>query len=415
MLKQYTENKRVNAEKCDKTVAVAICALLFFNTIAGFINNITERLLGLDVPYDTFLCYLIALLLLLKGIYKVREKRKLFISYYICFFLYGITLLFHPENAQYMFSGLLDVTSNAFYRLFIFAFPCYVLISSISELRIFVSVLYKASLVTTVALLIKWLLFADTFVTLNSYLTFSYGLVTPACFLLYDALTNNRKTSYVLYALSLFAIFLSGSRGALVCLICSMLLIVLFNLARKNRRGRYLGFATIFLSVMVVINFDKALIFIQTFFGKYASSSRTLSMINANSFWISQARKDIANLIIQSIPENAIFGTGLFGDRIISGQYVHNVVLEILVQFGVIFGGIILVILAWRIIKTLVVSKNRIQVNLVLVFISTGLLKLMFSGSYLNEPSFFLLVGLCMSTYASNELKQNNQNGDLKM
>ena len=103
---------------------------------------------------------------------------------------------------------------------------------------------------------------------------------------------------------------------------------------------------------------------------------------------------------------------GLFFDRILlSGldtPYPHNIVYEIMLQFGRLLGSIILFVLGFSIIKTFL-NVDRTSKKLLFVFFMTLMGRFWVSGSYVTEFRFyvFMCIVYAMSKTYSKRRKNN--------
>ena len=86
-----------------------------------------------------------------------------------------------------------------------------------------------------------------------------------------------------------------------------------------------------------------------------------------------------------------------------NGFYAHNIFIEIFVHYGIIF-GIVLTCILVSIILAGLFRTSRTKSVVTFTLLSAGFLKLLFSGSYLNqEPAFYALLGLCVSTLSKQK------------
>lgn len=89
-----------------------------------------------------------------------------------------------------------------------------------------------------------------------------------------------------------------------------------------------------------------------------------------------------------------IWPTGLYADRVVlDGRYVHNIALEVLVHFGLVIGPVLLLLFAFITIKSLI-RADKLQFELLLMWLSMGLVPLVVSASYLHHMHFWILMGL---------------------
>ena len=71
------------------------------------------------------------------------------------------------------------------------------------------------------------------------------------------------------------------------------------------------------------------------------------------------------------------------------GWYPHNIFLELWVQFGVVLGTLLILLLLGVILRAFIVPVEFDRRALILVFVGLGLMPLLFSASYLSWPPFF--------------------------
>ena len=194
-------------------------------------------------------------------------------------------------------------------------------------------------------------------------------------------------------------IFLAGCRGALASIVVCIMLYMFF---RKDKPIKKLALIAVILLVgcLVLINFETILDSLTDVAENLNMSTRTIEMIQEGEFLEDSGR----GIIQEKLKEGyTLFGSGLYGDRVLSQResYAHNIIIEILIQFGIIPGMAILLILLVLLLNG-VFAKNSDIRFFVIVFMSAGLIKLFFSSSYLmQEPAFYVLLGLCVNSMSN--------------
>lgn len=119
-------------------------------------------------------------------------------------------------------------------------------------------------------------------------------------------------------------------------------------------------------------------------------------MVNINE---SSDRDAFYGNVLREIQNDNGFGHGWLSDRLFTpdGMYVHNFELEVLCQFGYIFGGAILLLLLVLLFRSYVYCKNERTIEFWYVMLCAGFFALQFSYSYIKYPLFFVFVGFLMS------------------
>jgi O-antigen ligase len=137
-------------------------------------------------------------------------------------------------------------------------------------------------------------------------------------------------------------------------------------------------------------------------------SGRVIRMAQQNDLANGNGRDAIAAQIWDGINSQPFFGSGIGGDRLIArsflyqdGTYAHNLFLEVLAEFGYIAGGMLLFMALAVVIRALLLADGAARA-FIIVCVSMSV-KLLMSGSYLQEPYFFLLLGCSMSCLHSKD------------
>ena len=123
-------------------------------------------------------------------------------------------------------------------------------------------------------------------------------------------------------------------------------------------------------------------------------------------------RLDLQNQLISAIIKKPL-GYGLTGDFSIIGGYSHNLIIEIIVEYGIIIGGFLIIGLMKILISSLHFTKEWNERSIIWLFISNVIVMLFISGTYLACPEFFFLIGICVSLKRINldELMKGDKNG----
>lgn len=232
------------------------------------------------------------------------------------------------------------------------------------------------------------------------YMTIAYQLLLWTAFCVIGAVKNQKKWPFFLVAVSSLLIITGGSRGAFICLIC--LFIMLY--ARWTFFGGHDGASKklgvhaflIILCLLLVINFNTIIEYLLTNVQIGSNNSRVLTMIQNEELLVSGDRLSIADEILPHLFDH-IFGFGIFGDRFITNNeyYAHNLVLEILVQFGIV-GLLICIYLVVLIVKSIKIvhRQQMLSAQLLLALSLMLIVKYMFSGSYLLSSEIMLSIGI---------------------
>lgn len=232
---------------------------------------------------------------------------------------------------------------------------------------------------------------------LFTYMDFSYCLL-PFVAVLY--LVGRKGRSYIWYAL--FAIdalcmVLYGARATFLFLV---IFIAGYEYLYGNSRFRLYLLGAIFITTTIATLFyADIIIYLGSIDGIKDSRLVEKALIGQLT---DGGDRDM--LVMQSIARISTMGIeipGLYGDRAyIQGVYPHNIVLEILMQFGIIIGSLIL-ILFLIIIKVDIFDTQYSIPALFLCCILFG--KFMFSGSYIQDGTFWLWLFAMVCIFRSSK------------
>ena len=201
-----------------------------------------------------------------------------------------------------------------------------------------------------------------------------------------------KKLAIILFLLSFLELLIFGARGAMFSVVIFCVLYLFFVSKLKMK--------VIFSFLIFVIYFGLkyVLTFIIKFLAKYKIESyaitKYLNVLNGNSFSSTTSGRDIIyETALSRMNESFLFGSPFNTCYIDTGStYYHNILLDILVNFGVfvlVFFLLFMFLQFYRIGKT----KNK-ELKLVFsVLFSISIGRLILSSSLWQRPEFWLFMG----------------------
>lgn len=259
---------------------------------------------------------------------------------------------------------------------------------------------------------------ADNFA--NGYsITFGYNLLIPTCYTIFK-LYDKFKIKWLIYSL-IFVLFIIiyGSRAPLLDVIIYIIfLYILYNKNGKLKFSYMLLFkilVIVTLSVLTIIYFNKIFEVLSKVFPK----SRTVQLL-ATDISFDSGRSELHITFWDAIRKHPLRINGIFSDRVYYSQYKniefnlhnhpHNILIELLYQWGVFIGLFIFYIIFRIILRSLsycIRISNKELLSLFLTIILVGYFKLFLSDSYLVNVYFYVLIGLALNI---SKQKDNNLN-----
>lgn len=242
-------------------------------------------------------------------------------------------------------------------------------------------------------------------------MNFSYHAVFFALLSLVYAVAYGKKIYYIPFLLYCISNLCAGSRGSFLCIIISFILIVFIYGRKANVKiGTMLGVSV----VCVLLIFKDQIIDILSAIMGY---SRTLLLLRNGELFYMSGRDEIYNAMRKIVFDNLFSIKGFYADRIYlcdaldipfsSGMYAHNIVYEVIYDFGGI-GVFFLIFLLYCTVKHYNFVRKPCEKslkNLYIISVSYAFGQLFISSSYLIAPSFGILIASYL--YISNFQKGN--------
>lgn len=230
-------------------------------------------------------------------------------------------------------------------------------------------------------------------------MNFGYGVCLVTCDALFEYLQGRKKADLFFSLVGIISILMSGTRGPVLCVI---ILFILWTFIYQ-KEYKYRIEAIVGCILLVLLNYlgvfyrllEKLSLFLQSI---GIQDNRIMDMLFSGEIWDSSGRDDIFSTIWEAIMQRPLLGYGIGGDRLLlqKNSYVHNIILELFCDFGIIFGSIIFIYLMRLFIKSIFEKNSDFSVVCLIIF-SVAVLKLMMSSSYIISPIFFLLIGMCLN------------------
>lgn len=209
--------------------------------------------------------------------------------------------------------------------------------------------------------------------------------------------------SSVIFALLGFLLESSfGTRGPLVCIVLFAVIYVL--LIKKTKRPWLYRTIVLMMGVVVYSFLNEFLLFMAGVTSSLGMSDRIFRLALEGTFTQGENSSDerwmIMNTIKNELSRNdfsSLWGHGFTGFWDKLGGYPHNVIYEILLTFGLVFGAIIIIYLLSLFIRAYTKNQNASVRGFFLVLLTCGFIKLLMSNTFLSEPFFFMLIGYCIN------------------
>lgn len=396
-------------KKVINQLSIIVVLMIVLPSFNFYLNNI---LLSMKMGSVVILVYGTLILTMLYGIYisakyhlikisAIRISLVLFVLGIVSYFLYGHSIgnrLIRPDY-NILYSELLF--------LLFFCLPSLMISSACRDWSLVVKYLTIVSPVIVVMAFYAWYLFG--FRTYGdesmNYMTLSYHVLTAGCVCMTNSFRGFKPIYWVTSLVFLFIIVGSGCRGALVCVLLFLILLLYRQVvANPNKKSsKFIKVSCVVLVLSIPIFYMRVVDDLGNMFEKIGVSSRAIEYLDDKSFLSSDSRDNIRKAIFEGVKDNP-FGYGLYGDRYVTikyyqegSEYAHNIFYEFLADYGVFIGPLLILGIMVLCYKRFKKYKNDDIGLALLLLIPDGFLKLFFSNSYLTDSVFFILIGFLLS------------------
>lgn len=385
----------------DKKISMALMASFVILTLQYFIL-IYFNLLDTSMANIVQLLSKVVVGIIFISVFPLVFKRcriEFITIYYIALLIFLLNYLIFFDNRIYLIQLL--------FPIFFMCLPAFLYSLCIRNIKVFKETMKQASILVFIIGTILGILIFSGKVSVGTYsMSLSYYMLLPTLIFLDELIDRFSLKSLLIVLVSLLIILLFGSRGALLC----TLIFVFLKMIRFTGKLTYIKlFYNLILSgvlLILLINFKPIFNYISNFlYLNFGIKSRSINLLLEEEVKLS-GRDSIYRDVISELVNNPILGIGLAGDRrVLGGGYVHNIFLEILSDFGLLLGSIILILLIFLIIKSLF-TKQKEKYNIFIIWISLGFIHLMVSSSYLIDIKFWIMLGIFVNLTNNRERKK---------
>lgn len=385
-----------------ETAYYVLLSMLWTNDLAvRYFRAIMRRIVPIQNS-DAMIISLIYILLILGALSCLGKKIKLRdIIFYIL-----ICIVYLMSYCLTDFARVKTYLGNSAIDILLTNIPCFFVglaYSGKKELKI----LYKVSIISVV------LEFLSLYVMGLDYYGYSsqsdmmqnaYGLL-PHLLLIYAVALKRKSALSIGFAIFTFVLMLAyGTRGPVILALAYFFVAYVFVRKKKVVIWRYVLLGIIVL--MVILEYMPILRFLEKIIDDLGMSTRVIDKFLNGSILMSNGRDDIQKAVMSVVRAHP-FGSGMAADRFSYFSYSHNLLYEIWISYGVIWGSIFFsMILLILVVGYLKADRERRLMILLLAF-SNGFFKLFMSSSYLLEHFFWMMLGVCIASLRSSGHKDD--------
>lgn len=339
------------------------------------------------------LLYIIVVLLAIPNI-KLNKKDFLVVTFIVVFYFFQ--RLYVTDIIQ------IDLINEYWVVFILRAVPYYCVGSAFSKYKnkkALSDSLYYLSIATVLLYYIYSAFFGTRMTQVQSVyegdMALAYNLLVHYCVIACHALRKPKFYNIILTVLGLINLFVLGTRGAILIYIAAIAVILIKGNSSKGIIARIaviFGGAILFVSTSI---YEKFIIWLYNRAQQLGLSVRVMQKLLDNEAFSSSGRDSIRKTLLDAISEKPVWGYGVLGDRRLANIYAHNIAIELWTQYGIVLGSIFLIAV---ILVLFFGYKNETEDSvkfIIFAIICASFFKLMLSGSYLDEPMLFFVLGFC--------------------
>ena len=236
-------------------------------------------------------------------------------------------------------------------------------------------------------------------VKMSYSVAFGYQALPFLLVYLHLALTEKKPMDIAGTAIYVVMVLAGGSRGPILFMAEYLLLFILIRASRSKRAVVYMACVCLLLGLVYVF-YDRLLNFAVYFVGKLGFKSRFLESILSGNIADDNNRSEIWAAAIQMIRDKP-WGYGAMGSRhvissVIYAGYPHSILFELLIDYGIFIGGLMIVAIAVGSYVLLFKSSGTGWSDVFLPFFCAASC-LLISMTYWSVPTFWACLAIAVN------------------
>ena len=336
------------------------------------------------INFNAWIEYGLVFLVLALSKFKIKNIKNLIVIS-ICALIFLLSKIFVNTNT-------LDYYINQFQ---LFALPLLIIFLVDIDIKKFLKVFFIYNIVNISLYLLLLFFFSNGII--EDYMTFGYNSIFSVSYIILYAFYNKHYKTMICAFAIIPLIIINGNRGTIL-VVAMMILLMLLISTKMHIAKKILIFALIMIIVFNINIIAKSLLdFAVDFFDvDMTYSIRNLySMLDSHNIDdLFGARYDIYVNAINEIKSHPLFGIGVASFHEKYEFFPHNIFLDIYSTFGIIFGTIYLIYIINIGIKLYKISKEKVEVRIIFIFLIANLMKLILSKTFIYDPVMWIYIAL---------------------
>ena len=377
----------------DTVTTLIICSLAYY-PVTYALNELVNKYIQYGAWWDSALCtgvYAVVTLMALPNILK-RQRTVSLVLLFIAGLVFLGTIGLGLDGAKEASSNMVSYFMSCFSFMFVGI--------AIQDFDEFDHPLDIVTRIITIAAII-WI--AIVVFQINrgrrvAYMNISYCVLPASLFRIYYYFRDRGYKNLIWMIACILCHIIWGTRGPILFTLVFLALCIILN--NRNKKGALAAILLVLVGLVIYHYFFEILMWMNTIFIRMGLQNGGIIKLLTEEDLL-DGRGGLFSQIIPYVNQHFVFGGGIFSDRTIIGGYAHLLPLELICDFGVFPGGVLFIFLLIVIVKKAAIIKDFTDIRWAILWVAiiSGFGKLFISGSYLEEPYFYFLIGLLSNHY----------------
>lgn len=394
MLLFHKKKSGFNLQACD-----VICTAIIFGSATYAIKAVVSFVgLGKYEEHASFLIYL--LWAIVYGRFLIRNKKmiiNLFIAEVIYFGILYTNYKIFPFTRDFYEEYFMFLR-----QVVVVYLPSMTVALKVNDFSGYIKNFRKVGILGIVFMMIAYFM---GFIERWDYQQYGINLC-PFVVMIYPAYLKYHRISDTFWMFIGFFLLMAGGRQSFVAFFVSILVVYycirLHDIPIKKIIS-YICLALCGVTIFIIAG-PYLIILLGDLLRIFGMESRTMDMLVGNELFSTSTRDYIYELSLYYIKNNLYNIQGIFADRYLLRltddwmAYPHNLILELMLDFGVVIGVVFTMIIFYQYIIQLI--KSNLEKRTIIGVVATIIiLRLMVSSSYMIEGLFYTVLGLLFNPY----------------
>lgn len=353
-------------------------------SIIILLNSLKLAILwNFSININMWMEYILVVILLIINKVKINNVKNLMIIA-ITMLLFAVNFLFNETDTLHFY----------FEEFILFSLPLLIIFLINIDLKKFSKIFCVYNIINIVLYLLVLIL--NKSILQIEYMTFGFYAISSNIYIMLYSYYNKNKKMFIMSILLIPIVCINGNRSTLLIVSVAIVLMLLYNFKGKLKK-------TLIISVFIllIIFIKPIMLFVLDGLTEMFDVSNNYSIRNIYRILESDnleetmgSRYNIYKEGLKEIEDNSILGIGIASFQDKYGYFPHNIIIDIYVTFGIVFGTIYIIYLVYLGIRINRIAKENIEIKILFIFMIANIMKLMLSKTFIYDPAIWIYISL---------------------